>query len=250
MRNILYGFCMADSMFCAIPSPFRNLWNEQSRPHMMLSMPVVGLKIGLLWGLLWWVLQRISFPPIVSAALLTLYPYVVTGYIHLDGFMDVTDAVKSCKDQAQRQKILKDSHVGAFAVISFGLLILLEFGLFLHGVPNLSAWELVLIPVASRCCSALAVNLLKPLSTSQYADVRKEGIRHGSVVALVVMLSAALAGAWWIPGNAGFALIATVAGSVLALMKAVKSLGGMSGDVSGYALTIGELCGVAVLVLL
>ena len=35
----------------------------------------------------------------------------------------------------------------------------------------------------------------------------------------------------------------------LAAWYGVKQLGGMSGDVSGFALTLGELCGLAVLTL-
>ena len=36
----------------------------------------------------------------------------------------------------------------------------------------------------------------------------------------------------------------------LALRKAFRSLDGMNGDIAGYALTIGELCAVAVYALL
>ena len=47
----------------------------------------------------------------VIALVLCVYPYVVTGAIHLDGFMDVVDAVRSCAGKERRREILKDSHV-------------------------------------------------------------------------------------------------------------------------------------------
>mgnify|MGYP003392776405 FL=1 len=54
---------------------------------------------------------------------MAVYPYLVTGFLHLDGFMDVTDAVKSWRDLERRREILKDSHVGSFAVINLVLLV-------------------------------------------------------------------------------------------------------------------------------
>ena len=45
--------------------------------------------------------------------------------------MDVTDAVKSWRDLEKRRAILKDSHVGSFAVIGLCLLMLSQFAFFL-----------------------------------------------------------------------------------------------------------------------
>ena len=44
----------------------------------------------------------------------------------------------------------------------------------------------------------------------------------------------------------GAALCGCLAGYALALRKAFRSLDGMNGDISGYALTLSELCGAAV----
>ena len=44
--------------------------------------------------------------------------------------MDVTDAVKSWRDPERRREILKDSHVGSFAVIGVVLLMLAQFAVF------------------------------------------------------------------------------------------------------------------------
>ena len=50
-------------------------------------------------------------------------------------------------------------------------------------------------------------------------------------------------------GWTGFASVAVILGYLFYLRRGVKSLGGMSGDISGYALTFGELCGIAVFAL-
>ena len=41
----------------------------------------------------------------------------VTGGFHIDGFMDTMDAFHSYKPREEKLAILKDSHIGAFAVI-------------------------------------------------------------------------------------------------------------------------------------
>ena len=51
-------------------------------------------------------------------------------------------------------------------------------------------------------------------------------------------------------GKYGLVLVGTGAGYALALRKGCKSLEGMNGDIAGYALTIGEMCGAAVYALL
>ena len=51
-------------------------------------------------------------------------------------------------------------------------------------------------------------------------------------------------------GNYGFAAPAVMAGYLFYLRRGFRSLGGMSGDISGYALIFGELCGAAVYALL
>ena len=106
---------------------------------------------------------------------------------------------------------------------------------------------LIFVPAVSRCCSALAVTGLKPMSTSQYADQKK---LKSHMVVLTVMLVSFLAAGFLLCGKYGFALIGCLIGYGLALRRGYKSLEGMNGDISGYALTLGELCAVAVYALI
>ena len=184
---------------------------------------------------------------LVTGLILCAYPYIVTGFIHLDGYMDVTDAVKSWRDLERRREILKDSHVGSFAVIGIVLLMLTQFSLFASAPETADHLILMLIPAVSRCCSALAVTGLKPMSTSQYADRRKP---KSHMVAVAVMLGIFLAAGFLFCGKYGAVLIGCLVGYGLALRRAYQSLDGMNGDISGYALTLGELCAVAVYALI
>ena len=246
MKTYFHAFAMCQSMFCAIPFP-GNLWDEEARDKMLLFLPLVGLEMGALWAALAWLCNLLQLPVLVKGLILAVYPYLAAGFIHLDGYMDVTDAVKSCRSLERRREILKDSHVGAFAVIGIALLLLAQFA-FLASVGEGADYRVLLfVPAVSRCGSSLAVTMLKPMHTSQYAAQKKP---KSHVVALTAMTALFLVAGFLLCGRYGFVLLGGLAGYGLALRKAYKSLEGMNGDISGYALTISELCAVAVLAVL
>ena len=245
MKTYLHAFAMCQSMFCAIPAP--QVWDEKAKDKMLLFLPIVGLEIGAIWVGIAWACRLLNLPTMIAALILSAYPYIVTGFLHLDGYMDVTDAVKSWRDLERRREILKDSHVGSFAVIGIVLLMITQFALFASAPADADFLIFIFIPAVSRCCSALAVTGLKPMSTSQYADQKKP---KSHMVVLTIMLCAFLAAGFFLCGKYGFSLVGCLVGYGLALRRAYKSLAGMNGDISGYALTIGELCAVAVYALI
>ena len=240
MKLWLQALGMCQSMFCAIPSPWQG-WEEKAREKMLLCLPLVGLEIGLLW----WGLGLLSryLPPLMAGAVLAGWPWLATGFLHLDGFMDVMDAVRSCRSLERRREILKDSHVGAFAVIGCLLLGLGQFACCasFDGAP---LGLLVLVPVVSRCCAVLAVNGLEPMQTSQYANCEK---KKSGLILPGVMLLAALAAGFGIFGMWGLVLAVQAVSFALALRRAFRSLGGMNGDISGYCITLSEFFACAAL---
>lgn len=246
MKAYLHAYAMCQSMFCAVPFP-GNVWDEKARDKMLLFLPVVGLEIGAIWMVLAWLCGILNLPMFVKGLLLAVYPYLVTGFIHLDGYMDVTDAIKSYRSLERRREILKDSHVGAFSVIGIVLLVLAQFAFLASASENADHRILIFIPAVSRCCSALAVAGLKPMSTSQYATQKKEKSHIAVLSSMVCVFAAA---GFLLCGKYGFALLGGLIGFGLALRKAYRSLGGMNGDISGYALSISELCAVAVYALI
>ena len=246
MKTYFHAFAMCQSMFCAIPCPWK-VWNEQARGKMLLFLPAVGLEIGLLWVILAQICRFWALPALVTGLILAIYPYLVTGFLHLDGFMDVTDAVKSWRDLERRREILKDSHVGSFAVINIVLLVVAQFALFSSAKETANSFILLFVPAVSRCCSTLAVTGLKPMSTSQYANREKQ---TSHLIVTAMLLLAFVSAGFLMCGKYGFVLLGCLAGYGLALRRGYRSLEGMNGDISGYALTLGELCAVAVYTLL
>ena len=244
MKTTLHAFGMCQSMFCAIPSFYQG-WDEKAKNKILLFLPVVGLEIGFIWTGLAWLCRILQMPDLVAGMLLSAYPFVVTGFMHLDGFMDVTDAVKSWRDLDRRREILKDSHVGSFSVIGCILLIVAQFACLSSVSLNGNLWIFTLIPVVSRCCSSLAVSLLKPMDTSQYAGNQ---LPSKYLAVLWAALAVSAAAGFLLCKMAGFALLGAMVGYGLALMRGYSSLKGMNGDISGFSLTVGELTACAVLV--
>lgn len=243
MKLWLYALGMCQSMFCALPFPWHG-WEEKARDRMLMCLPLIGLEIGLIWWGLGWLCDWIGLPQAIRALVLCAAPYLLTGFMHLDGLMDVTDAVRSYRSLERRREILKDSHVGSFSVIGVVLVILAQFALCVSLKPGRALQGLVLIPVVSRCCSVLAIQLLPPMESSQYANRES----HGALP--LVMLLLAIGWGFGMQPEFGLALLGCAAGCALALCRAFRSLKGMNGDISGYCLTLGELAGLAVLAIL
>ena len=248
--NYIYGMLMSWGMFTVIPCPYRG-WKEEARGHMLVCLPIVGAIIGAIW---FGVFAITGFLPIyLRAVLITIVPWFLTGFMHLDGFMDVCDAVMSRRDLETRQKILKDSRVGAFAVICIGILMLAQFA----GVLSLlqmegNAQALILIPVASRICAAFAVMNMKPMHTSQYSNLEKKS-QFNVVISMLLMALIAVVVALVLLCGLSIQIIISVLATIvvywICTLYGNKMLGGMNGDISGYALTLGELAGIIGLIL-
>ncbi len=249
MKKIFRAFLMSMSMFCAVPLRIRK-WDEEARPLMTLCLPFVGAVIGGLWTLTAFLLRRWEVPSLIGAACLCAFPFLITGCIHLDGYLDVTDAVRSWRGKEERIRILKDPHVGSFAVAYAVLLMLGQFAALASLGEEADLFAFLLLAVVSRTVAALCVTVLRPLSTSEYAGPYRQGIRPSHVVFLLAVLTAAVTLGFVFLGRYGWVSAAAAAGYLTHLIRGFRSLGGMSGDISGYAMTFAEFCGIVCLALL
>ena len=114
--RVIRSMFIAFSTYSRIPVP-QVEWSDENRKYTMCFFPLIGAVIGLLlWGWLW-LCAALAIGPVLRGAVGALIPLLVTGGIHMDGFMDTSDAMASWQTKERRLEILKDSHVGAFAVI-------------------------------------------------------------------------------------------------------------------------------------
>ena len=239
-------FFMAWSMFCSIPCPSKK-WDQTKTAQMLMSLPFVGILIGAIWFGVYKACGALGLG-YVGSALVAVLPWLLTGFMHLDGFMDCSDAVLSFRDRERRLEILKDSHVGSFAVICMAILSIFTLAAWLQTGFNANGLVLILIPAASRSVVSACVLGFEPLKTSAYAKSvvkNKGGVAFCAAVCLVSCALGLLLGKL-----EGIAVCVSAVCTFAVVLLVRKNLGGMSGDISGCAISIGECCAAIALALI
>ena len=171
MKQYVTGFFMAWGNFCALPCPCKR-WDNRTTTLMLGFLPSIGLLIGAIWAALYFAAVYFGIPYLPVSFLVTFLPFALCGFMHMDGFMDCSDAILSRRPLEDRQRILKDSHTGAFAVISIVFYILAYFTFASTAITiGIDFANLILLACLSRSVSGLHVLIAKPMQTSQYAKM-------------------------------------------------------------------------------
>ena len=190
-------------MYSKIPMP-RVEWNEKNMRYAICFFPAVGVLCGAaLW--LWAVLaQATGMSGVLFAAIAACLPILVTGGIHMDGYLDTVDALSSHQTCEKKLAIMKDANCGAFAVI-YGGVYLLAYAGFAYEV--FAAGHILLICplfVLSRALSGLcAVNLPNARKSGMLCAFTSCVQRRTATVALTLVGLAAAAGMVWMSPTAG-----------------------------------------------
>ena len=242
MKDMLRSVAMVFSMFSRLPAP-RVEWKRENMRYMLGFLPLVGIVAGALEALWWWLCLRSGFGDLLFAAGMTALPLLLTGGIHMDGFMDTVDALSSHGDVEKKRAILKDSHAGAFAVLYCALYLLGSFALYAETKANAELLlPVCLIPVLSRCGSA-AASLVFPVYGGE--GLLKTFHEAGSKRALIFPLLAAAAVLGVIALRMPVTAAACLAAEALCLLyvyrMSKKQFGGMSGDLAGFLLQLSEI---------
>jgi adenosylcobinamide-GDP ribazoletransferase len=245
MQSLIIAF----AMYSKIPMP-RVDWNEKNMRYAFCWFPLIGLVIGLLELAVFCLLTFFQVGGMLKGALLTALPLIITGGIHLDGFMDTTDARSSYGDREKKLAILKDSHVGAFAVIGCGLYLLVSAGCWSEaGIRGMQVMMMGF--VLERALSGLAaVNFKGARENGMLASFREPAKKRtvSRVLAVTALIAVAVMACFWLVG----AIVCTLA--ALAVFgwyhhMAMKEFGGTTGDLAGWFLQTCELAMLLVVVM-
>jgi adenosylcobinamide-GDP ribazoletransferase len=220
MKKIL----VAISFYTRIPIHLKNVSEDEFYSSMRL-IPLVGVLIGgVLFGLHW---LLGSVPGDIRGLVMAVAYILLSGGLHIDGFMDSLDGLLSNRDKAKVFEIMKDSRVGAFGVL--GILVL--FAVLTQFLQYADGWTVFLFPVVGRCGALISAAM------TQYAKEKKElGARfvdettpiHGWMAGLFALALTIPAG--WFYGAA--ALVAFAITWVLTKWT-VSKIGGNTGDTIG-----------------
>lgn len=230
-------FRIAVSFLTRLPLKYKGEWDEKGFSRSAIYFPVVGLIVGVLTALVIWLVGKTGYHHI-AAFLGLLTSIVISGGLHLDGFMDMCDGILASRGPERALEIMKDSRVGSFSVIGVCLLLLGKFLLYdtLASLPMMVAaivTGLTFFRFVCLCCLLF------------FPCARKEG--------LAVMIQKYVSKPWVFVGVFVLALEVVVLGGwqylvpamalslllmILLTQRINTFLGGITGDIQG---AMGEL---------
>ena len=247
--KVIKGILIAFSTYSRLPVGAFS-WKEEDTKYALIFFPWVGLLIGAVLAGWHFLCQKAELGFGCELLFMVGLPILITGGIHVDGFMDTMDAVHSYKSPEEKRKILADPHIGAFAVI-----MLAAYGLFYTG-----AWSEVMerngLPAAYGIF--FFARSLSGLSAVLFPKAKEEGMLHSflqgtatKVTVICLLLQAVLCICYWLLLSPLLSLTGAAALAVMGgyFFFAQKQFGGVSGDTSGFFVLIQELVMVMVIAL-
>jgi adenosylcobinamide-GDP ribazoletransferase len=213
----------------------------------MLVAPAVGAVLG---GVAAGVVALVQLvrpdADLLAAVLGVLAVAALSGGLHLDGLADFADALGSRRDRETMLRIMKQSDIGPFGVLSIVAVLLIDVAALTACLQANFGWQAILIATtASRLTLPWTCRTTVP-------SARPDGL--GAIVAATVrpltaalvtlaVLAAATALAWLTRSTTSAiataaALLLTVAAALATTRRARTTLGGTTGDVLGAAIEL------------
>ncbi|MFF0293696.1 adenosylcobinamide-GDP ribazoletransferase [Kitasatospora sp. NPDC004614] len=208
-------------------------WDRAAGGVAMVVAPVVGVVVGVLAGavgaLVAWRGGALS-----GAVAVVAVGAVVTRGLHLDGVADVADGLGSGKPAEDALRIMKQSDIGPFGVLTLVLLMFAQVAV-LAGQFGVSLWRGALAAAVAATAGrvALAWGCLRSVPAARPGGLGAMvagTVRPVSAVVVTLLVAGAAAALRWQCG------VAVLLGSVVAaglLRRCVRRFGGVTGDVLG-----------------
>lgn len=219
--------------------------------------PLVGALLGLALVGLDWALSFV-FPPGIGAVALLAFDALVTGMLHLDGFVDCCDALLGTRTVERRLEILRDSRVGAYGALGGALLLIAKFAALTALVSGpVRALTLLVAPILGGWGMVYAVTRY-PYARAAGAGAPFRNRDNVQLILATIMMLLLLATSAFVIGSLMRAITGAFVLAALLLAVALLVLlgwlawasrrlgGGLTGDTYGAACVLVEM---AVLVL-
>ncbi|MET9452730.1 adenosylcobinamide-GDP ribazoletransferase [Streptomyces cinerochromogenes] len=209
-------------------------WDRVAARGGMLCAPLAGLVVGGCAAGLGLLLLLLGAGPLLAAVASVAVPAALTRGLHLDGLADTADGLGSGRPAEDALRIMKQSDIGPFGVLTLVLVLLAQVAVLAQLYAG--SWTRgAVAAVASAVTARLALTLA---ARAGVPAARPEGL--GAAVAGSVPTAAALGtgiGVVAVAGAAGVhAAVAVAAGAGAAevlLRRCVRRFGGVTGDVFG-----------------
>lgn len=217
-------------------------WDRAAARGGMLAAPVVGVVVGLAAATCGGVLTALGADPLLAAVGAVAVPAVLTRGLHLDGLADTADGLGSGKPAPDALRIMKQSDIGPFGVITLVLVLLTQVASTAHcyahswqygGVATLTA------AVTARTALTLACRTGVPAARPEGLGATVAGAvarRPAAALSATCVLTAAALGTPFgglTPLRAALATATALTTSEALLRRCLHRFDGTTGDVFG-----------------
>lgn len=229
--------------YSKLPVPYFE-WKEEDMRYSICFFPLAGVLAGAAQWLWLWFCNKYGTGVMAKAAAVIIINILITGGIHIDGYMDTMDALHSYQPAGRKLEILKDAHIGAFAVIMFAAYVMVYIGV----IPEISYNIIPLFAstfVFSRILSGLSVVIFKSAKKEGMLYAFSKPAQRKTVCAVLVieLLFAAAVLFYFYNIKAAVVIGVMLAVFVYYRYKSYKEFGGITGDIAGWFLCLCEMAG-------
>ncbi|MFF1460708.1 adenosylcobinamide-GDP ribazoletransferase [Streptomyces sp. NPDC058330] len=231
-------------------------WDREAARAGMLCAPLAGLAVGLLAAVPGALLLLAGAGPLLAAVASVALPAALTRGLHLDGLADTADGLGSGKPAEDALRIMKQSDIGPFGVITLLFVLLAQvaalFELYGRGWAHGAAGAVAAAVVARLALTLASRHDVPPARPEGLGAAVAGTVPPGAAAAVAALVVAGCAAAGTATGGYGpvryaLAALAGLAAAQLLLRHCVRRFGGVTGDVFG---ALEETAATAVLVVL
>ncbi|MFI1488138.1 adenosylcobinamide-GDP ribazoletransferase [Streptomyces sp. NPDC020747] len=217
-------------------------WDREAARAGMLCAPVAGLVVGLAAAALGLFLLVLGAGPLLAAVAGVAVSAVLTRGLHLDGLADTADGLGSGKPAADALRVMKQSDIGPFGVITLVFVLFAQVAALAEAYGASWAWgalSAVVSATVARGALTLAARVGVPPARPEGLGAAVAGtVPLRGAVPVMAGVAALAAGAGLLFGTYGLGLgVAAVAAACgcaeLLLRHCVRRFGGVTGDVFG-----------------
>ena len=209
--------------------------------------PLIGALIGIVVGGVGLLLHDILLlPPIITAALVYAFAISFTGFHHLDGLIDIGDALMAHGDHLRKIEIMRDPRIGTGGIALFFMVALITVGT-IYSIPALSIFSVLLISeIGAKMGLVSCCTISRPLNngTGMYFIQAMNIIKLAAITLITLLI------AMWILNLTGAVGIAGgILGGIVMGIIARFNFGYATGDVLGASNEVGRMVSLLCMIL-
>lgn len=239
--------CLAAiSMYTRLPAWRLKTLGAESYARAINALPLVGLITGGLMASVFCLSYHVLHCDIsISVILALIARLLLTGAFHEDGLGDFFDGFGGGVDRESILRIMKDSHVGSYAVIGY----IMYYALLLALLSNLVAWA---IPVTLLLCDIIGrLSVLALVYALPYARTSAESKiqlvytpKRLHIAPPLLLLLAIYIGQYLLGWGVCLLFFCNAVLATLYILYVRYKLGGYTGDTCGAMILLLELASI------